>query len=132
MSKTISVVITLCLVLGIGYVLSSDTKSSSGQAVQEAGQNVEVRDGIQYVTIAAKGGYIPRTSTARAGLPTKLIIKTDGTYDCSSSLVISAIDYQKVLSPSGEEEVDIGIPEPGVPLKGTCSMGMYSFSVLFS
>jgi plastocyanin domain-containing protein len=38
-------------------------------------QNVEVRDGIQYITIDAKGGYSPKTLCAKADIPTKLIVK---------------------------------------------------------
>lgn len=50
--------------------------------------NVMVKDGIQYVTLMAKGGYTPAVSLAKGGMPTKLVVKTDGTYDCSSSLVV--------------------------------------------
>ena len=132
MNKTASIIITVGLVIGIGFMFfggPSDPRSSTetGQALQ----NVEVRDGIQYVTIEARGGYTPRVSTAEAGIPTKLIIKTNGTYDCSSALVIRSVNYQKILPPTGEEVVDIGTPVANVPLQGTCSMGMYNFSVDF-
>jgi plastocyanin domain-containing protein len=84
------------------------------------------------VTIEAKGGYSPKVSTAKAGIPTKLVIKTDGTYDCSSSLVILSVGYQKILPQTGEETIDLGTPEAGTPLQGTCSMGMYNFVINFS
>lgn len=93
--------------------------------------NVEVKDGIQYVIITARGGYIPKVSNAKAGIPTKLIMKTSGTFDCSSSLAIRSIGYQKILPQNGEEIIDIGIPVIGTPLQGVCSMGMYSFVVNF-
>ncbi|KKR43517.1 MAG: hypothetical protein UT78_C0003G0036, partial [Candidatus Nomurabacteria bacterium GW2011_GWF2_40_12] len=73
----------------------------------------------------------PRLSTAKAGIPTKLIVKTDGTYDCSSSLVVRAAKFQKLLPQTGETEIDLGIPEAGVPIEGVCGMGMYSFNVDF-
>ena len=71
-------------------------------------------------------------STAKAGIPTKLIVKTNGTYDCSASLAIRSIGYQKILTQTGEETIDIGTPKAGEPLQGVCGMGMYSFSINFS
>lgn len=132
MNKTASIIITLGLVVGIGILFFGSSKNDTGSVSNQAMQNVEVRDGVQYVTIEAKGGYSPKVSTAKAGIPTKLIVKTDGTYDCSSSLVIRSVDYQKVLPQTGEEIIDVGTPEAGTPLQGTCSMGMYNFVINFS
>lgn len=110
--------------------------SSSGSTVRisngTSAENSVMKDGIQYVTINARGGYTPKVSTAKAGIPTKLIVKTNGTYDCSASLVIRSLGYQKILSQNGEEVIDIGTPKAGVPLQGVCGMGMYSFLVNFS
>jgi hypothetical protein len=39
-----------------------------------ASNNSVIKDGVQYVTITARGGYQPRSSTAKAGIPTKLIM----------------------------------------------------------
>jgi len=125
MNKIASIILTLGLVVAIGIVFWGGKENS------ESVQNVEIKDGVQYVTIDAKGGYSPRLSTAKAGIPTKLIVKTDGTYDCSSSLVVRAVGFQKLLPQTGETEIDLGIPEAGVPIEGVCGMGMYSFNVNF-
>ena len=125
MNKIASIILTLGLVVAIGIVFWGGKENS------ESVQNVEIKDGVQYVTIDAKGGYSPRLSTAKAGIPTKLIVKTDGTYDCSSSLVVRAAKFQKLLPQTGETEIDLGIPEAGVPIEGVCGMGMYSFNVDF-
>lgn len=129
MNKTASIIITVAIVIGIGIVFlgQSNKNSDSAQSVQ----NVEIRDGIQYVTIAARGGYSPRVSTAQANIPTKLVMKTNGTYDCSAALVIKSIGYQKILPQTGEEVIDLGTPQVG-SLKGLCSMGMYNFSINFN
>lgn len=132
MNKTASIIITLGLVIGIGIIFLGGPKNDTDLASDQAGQNVEMKDGIQYVTIEARGGYSPEISTAKAGVPTKLILKTNGTYDCSSSLVIRSIEYQKILPQTGEEIIDLGIPEADTPLQGTCGMGMYNFLVNFS
>ncbi len=129
MNKIASIVITVALVIGIGILFVGQSKNSP-ESTTASVQNVEIKDGIQYVTINAKGGYSPKVSTAQADIPTKLIVKTNGTYDCSSALVIRSIGYQKILSPTGEEIIDLGTPETGA-LKGLCSMGMYNFAVNF-
>ncbi len=133
MNKTASIIITLALVVGLGiiFVGGSKQKISDTTSIQQA-QNVEIRDGVQYITIDAKGGYSPKISSAKADIPTKLVVKTNGTYDCSSSLVIKSIGYQKILAQTGEEIIDIGTPKAGVPLQGVCGMGMYNFSINFS
>ncbi|MEK7135474.1 MAG: hypothetical protein AAB780_02095 [Patescibacteria group bacterium] len=131
MNKAASIIIALGLVLGIGILLVGNSRNNAGLGLDQAGQNVEVRDGFQYITIGAKGGYYPKVSTAKAGIPTKLIIKTNGTYDCSAALVIRSIGFQKVLSQTGEEVIDVGTPVAGTPLRGTCSMGMYNFLINF-
>lgn len=91
--------------------------------------NVVVRDGVQYVTINARGGYSPRISAIKSGMPTKLIMKTSNTYDCSSALVVRSANYREMLPASGETEIDLGTPKTGEKIQGTCSMGMYSFAI---
>lgn len=130
MNKTVSIIITGALVIAIGIIFFGQSKNNLGPTGAQSLQNVEVRDGIQYVTINAKGGYSPRVSTAQAGMPTKLVVKTNGTYDCSLALIIRSIGYQKILPQTGEEVIDIGKPQPGT-LQGVCSMGMYNFAVNF-
>jgi len=132
MNKIAFTIITIGLVIGIGLILLGGSKKNTNNISVQSVENTEVRDGVQYITITAKGGYSPSVSNAKAGIPTKLIMKTKGTYDCSSSLVIRSVGFQKILPQTGETEIDIGIPEAGVPLQGLCSMGMYSFLVNFT
>lgn len=130
MNKIAYIIITLALVIGIGIVFLGSSKN----ATETGGptQNVEIRDGTQYITVNAKGGYSPKVSAAKAGIPTKLIVKTNGTYDCSASLVIRSVGFQKILAQTGEETIDLGTPKVGQPLRGLCSMGMYNFSINFN
>ena len=129
MNKIASIIITVALAIVIGIVFFGQSKNNP-ESTNASVQNVEIKDGIQYVTINAKGGYSPKISTAQANIPTKLIVKTNGTYDCSSSLVIRSIGYQKILPQTGEEVIDLDTPEAGA-LQGLCSMGMYNFAVNF-
>lgn len=138
-----SIVITILLVIGLGFIfiVSGSKSNNNTNPVSSSGsqnsspvsvENSVIKDGIQYITIDAKGGYSPRSSNAKAGIPTKLIVKTNGTYDCSASLVIRSLGFQKILAQTGEEVIDIGTPKAGVPLQGVCGMGMYNFLINFS
>ncbi|MDO8569427.1 MAG: hypothetical protein Q7R89_01420 [bacterium] len=131
MNKTVSIIITSALILSIGIIFFGASKSTNNTDAGKAIQNSEIKDGIQYITVNAKGGYSPRVSEALAGIPTKLIIKTDGTYDCSAALVIRSVGFQKILAQTGEEVINIGIPKVGQSLQGVCGMGMYSFKIEF-
>lgn len=130
MNKNASIVLTLALIVGIGIIFMNSSKSSTSTEQAGSAQNVGIKDGVQYITIEAKGGYSPRVTTAQAGIPTKLIMETNGTYDCSAALVIRSINYQNILPQVGKTEIDLGIPKTG-PLTGVCGMGMYNFSINF-
>ena len=127
-NKNIFIIITILLIGIVIVIFVAGSKTNSNLNATP----IEIRDGVQYITINAKGGYFPITSTAQAGIPTKLIVKTNGTYDCSASLVINSISYRKILAQTGEEIIDIGIPKVGEPLRGVCGMGMYSFIINFT
>jgi len=138
MNKTALIIIIGGLILGIGIIFingpkrNDDTRVINSNSISVKNeQNIEIKDGIQYITIDAKGGYSPKVSSGKAGIPTKLIVKTNGTYDCSASLRINSIGFQKILPKTGEETVDLGIPKKGEPLRGVCGMGMYSFLINF-
>lgn len=134
MNKTTSIIIIVIIIVAFGALIISGLKNErrSNIAKQGPAQNVEIRDGVQYVTINAKGGYSPQLSTAKSGTPTKLIVKTNGTFDCSASLVIRSLNYQKILAQTGEEVIDLGTPKLNETLQGLCSMGMYNFKVNFN
>lgn len=129
-SKNILIAVIL-LIIGIGFIFFGQTKNDFVLVDSQPTQNVRIKDGVQYITINARGGYSPKISVAQAGMPTKLIIKTDNTYDCSLSLVIRSINYRKILSSTGEEIIDLDKPQAGA-LRGLCSMGMYNFIINFN
>lgn len=131
MNKIALSIVTVGLLIGIAIIFLDGVKGVK-TVEAEPGQNIEIREGVQYITINAKGGYSPRITAAAADMPTKLIVKTNGTYDCSTALVIRSVGYQKILSQTGEEVIDIGTSKSGASLQGTCSMGMYNFVINFS
>lgn len=125
-----SLAVTGLLAVGIVALLNtSDLKNSSVQASGKT--NVLTIDGKQIVEITVKGGYSPRYSIAKSGIPTVLRFKTDGVFDCSSALVIPSKKIMKLLPSRGVTDVDIGTISGG-KIEGSCSMGMFPFEVDFS
>lgn len=59
-------------------------------------------------------------------------MNTKNTYDCSAALVVKAANFREVLPESGTTEIDLGTPKAGDKIPGTCSMGMYNFSIIFN
>jgi hypothetical protein len=127
-----AIIISVVIIQSPGSDNSTNSPKQARQEIRLDSGNVEIRDGVQYVTIEASGGYSPEQSTAKAGVPTKLIVRTNGTYDCSSSLVVRAVGYQGILPGTGETEIDLGAVAAGEKITGVCSMGMYSFGIDFS
>lgn len=129
MNKSIfvSVVISGVLIGSAFWFVSVNQNAVEGAIVPTA----SIVDGVQIIDISAKGGYFPRKVIAKSGIPTILRVSTNGTFDCSASLVIPRFSYQKFLKPSGIEEIVIPAEQANGTLQGLCSMGMYNFQVKF-
>lgn len=122
----IALIITTTLIGG-ALMLTLNKPSAPNQPVAN---NVSIVDGLQIIDITAKGGYLPRTSTAKAGIPTILRFHTNGTFDCSSYIRIPSMGLSKNLPATGTFDIPISDPKAG-PLVGMCGMGMYPFQVNF-
>lgn len=127
MKATVMAIIVSVVLIGGAFLF---TKGGPQQAENNSAQNVSIVDGKQVIEISAKGGYVPVESTAKAGIPTVLRVDTNGTFDCSSSVRIPSMQVSQNLPASGKTDIDLGSPKIGL-LQGTCSMGMYPFSVNF-
>ena len=123
----LSVVVILFSLGGMVYLFSSASSNSSPQSVLSG----TVVDGKQMIEVRAKGGYVPRFVVAKANMPTVLRMRTQGTFDCSSALVIPSLGYRANLPASGVTDIDVPPQVAGTSLKGVCAMGMYSFVVNF-
>ena len=122
----ISIIIALLLIGGV-IILG---QNSSGQTENVPANNVSMVSGKQIIEIRAKGGYQPRVSTAKAGVPTVLRFDTNGTFDCSASVRIPSLGIGKLLPQTGTTDIELGVVGAGT-LQGMCGMGMYPFEVIF-
>jgi hypothetical protein len=81
-------------------------------------------DGRQTVTITAStGAYSPGNVQVKSGVPTTLVVKSDGAQGCVRSFVIR--DQQSILPVNGATRIDLGVLRPG-RLDYACGMGMYT------
>ncbi len=128
MKETIISIIIGAVVIGGAIMLSR----GGAETAPVAQNNVSIVDGVQIITIDAKGGYAPQETIAQANIPTVINMNTRGTFDCSSALVIPAIRYRKNLPPSGETRIEVPPQKEGTTMQGLCSMGMYNFSITFN
>ena len=126
---TLAISILIAAVLIGGAILFS-SKGSSQQGTNTSANNVSIVDGKQIVEITAKGRYQPRTSAAKADIPTILRFNTNGTFDCTSVIRIPSLNITKNLPPTGATDIDLGSPKVGT-LQGRCGMGMYPFEIDF-
>ncbi len=127
-STALSIVIAGLL---IGGAILYTGISSTGGGTDTPANNVSIVDGKQIVEVSVQGGYRPKKSVAKAGVPTVLQFVTNNTYDCSGAVRIPSINYSTFLPASGKTDVDLGTPQPGI-LRGMCAMGMYTFEIEFN
>ena len=126
--KTTALAMLIAGILIGGALVFGGSKDASPQVVD----NVKIVDGKQVITINAKGGYFPKVTAAKAGIPTVIKVDTQGTFDCSSALTIPSLGISKNLPPTGETEIEVPAQEANTAVRGLCAMGMYNFSVQFN
>lgn len=123
-STVISIIIAAAL---IGGALMFATRSPEVASTD----NVSVENGIQIVTVTAKGRYSPTLTSAKANTPTVLRVETNGTFDCTSILRVPSVGLERNLPPTGSTDIELAPQKPGATVQGICAMGMYSFKVAF-
>ncbi len=134
MNKSIITSIIVAIIIVAGAILLTFNNNSDQNPDNTdstiSGTNVSVVDGIQIVELKAKGGYSPRKSVAKAGIPTIIRFETKATFDCSLSVRIPSLNLNQFLEQSGNTDIDIGIQSAGL-FRGSCGMGMYPFEIDF-
>lgn len=129
MKNTITLILIIFVLVGGAFIFAKGSPKAENENIISA-NNVTIENGVQIVEIKAKGGYIPRTSVAKAGLPTILRFNTNGTFDCSSAVRIPSYNISQNLPISGLTDIELPASNIGT-LKGSCGMGMYPFEIVF-
>lgn len=123
--------VAVIVVIGFVFLIGSGNNNSAG--VKGASSNVVSTSGDkQIIEVIVQGGYSPRTINAKAGVPTIIRMKSDGAYGCERAFRIPSLGISKNLPSSGNTDIEITSQKAGISLRGSCSMGMYSFVINFN
>lgn len=83
-------------------------------------------DGTQTAVITVSpGSYSPGNVLVKAGIPTKLVFRSDNAAGCERALVIPSLGVEQVLPADGDTVIDAGTLQAGT-IDYSCAMGMYS------
>lgn len=96
------------------------------------GKPVAELNGKQLISITAKAGFTPNSFEVAADKSTILRVSTKNTFDCTSTISIPILGINKTLPFSGVTDIELPPQTMGSTLTGTCSMGMYSFTINFT
>lgn len=130
-NKIIIAIILALSFIAIAFLITRTPEKTDDTANNEPQKyNVTESNGTQIIELKAKGGYTPRVTLAKAGIPTILRVNTSGTFDCSSAIRIPSLGVSKNLPQSGVTDIDLGTQKVGT-LPGSCGMGMYPFEIRF-
>ena len=75
-----------------------------------------------------ESSYSPASVAARAGVPTELVVRTDGNQGCTRGSVLQALGIEEALPEFGETVIELGELDAGT-LRYTCPMRTYSGSI---
>lgn len=132
MSKNTLIAVSVLLGLGIVWVLASGNNTENQNKSASSNVNTVAQQGSQQrIKILARGGYTPNQINAVANKDTVLEFETKGTYDCSSSISIPALNYRNNLPPTGSTEVKISAAQAKDSIEILCGMGMYRATINF-
>jgi len=99
---------------------------TAGPAVADPSVVHVADDGRQEVVVTARpGSYRPGNIAVKAGIPTTLVMRSQGNDGCTRAFVIPSLDKQWTLPENGDTRIDLGVLQPG-KLRYTCAMGMYT------
>lgn len=109
------------------------TQSAGNTAEKEISTNVvTIENDKQNIDIGVSiNGYDPKYIYAKGNLETNLHFKSYDAIGCEQSLTIPKLGITKILPANGETDIKIAAQQTGTKLVGSCSMGMYTFTIEF-
>lgn len=113
---------------GSSFTLAGAWRSLSGggSVSAPAAPVLPAEDGSQQIVITARStGYFPSRVAVRAGVPTRLVLRSDRSAGCTRAIVFPSLGVEEYLDGEGDTTVDLG-PLAAGKHRFTCGMGMYS------
>jgi uncharacterized protein len=100
-----------------------DTGASDGPVRIDA-------SGKQVITLTVTDFYVPTQFTAKAGVPTTLVLHGKDSGGCARAFTIPELGVQEIVKRDGDTTVDLGTRKPGT-LRFSCAMGMQTGTIDF-
>ncbi|WP_274560831.1 sulfite exporter TauE/SafE family protein [Streptomyces spiramyceticus] len=111
----------------------SGSVGGSGTGEETTGAENPVRidaSGKQIVTLTVTDFYVPTQFTAKAGVPTTLVLHGKDSGGCARAFTIPELGVQEIVKRDGDTKVDLGTRKPGT-LRFSCAMGMQTGTIEF-
>ncbi|GAA3246130.1 sulfite exporter TauE/SafE family protein [Streptomyces labedae] len=86
--------------------------------------------GKQTVVLTVTDFYEPTQFTAKAGVPTTLILRGKDSGGCARAFTIPELGVQEIVKRDGDTKIDLGTRKPGT-LRFSCAMGMQTGTINF-
>ncbi|MEU0721793.1 sulfite exporter TauE/SafE family protein [Streptomyces lavendulocolor] len=86
--------------------------------------------GQQVITLTVTDFYVPTQFTAKAGVPTTLVLHGKDSGGCARAFTIPELGVQEIVKRNGDTKIDLGTRKPGT-LRFSCAMGMQTGSISF-
>jgi hypothetical protein len=114
---------------GSSFTLASAWRSLRGAQPAAATDVPVTADGHQRVVITVRPrSYSPSRLAVRAGVPTTLVLHSDGANGCTSAIVFPTLGLERMLPEEGDTVIDIGPLRAGTH-RFSCAMGMYGGTI---
>ena len=123
----LGILVFIFILINMSYSDSTGNSSSS-----DVKGSVTMEGDKQILAIQVRGGYTPSTITAKANTPSVIRFTTANSFDCSTALTISKLNYRNNLPNTGVTDVEVPAQTAGSTIEGVCSMGMYRLKITFN
>ncbi|WP_406513086.1 sulfite exporter TauE/SafE family protein [Streptomyces sp. NBC_00161] len=120
-------------VSGPFIVEGGDGSGSGGGGDSQKPPETPVRtdaSGRQIITLTVTDFYTPTQFTAKAGVPTTLVLHGKDSGGCARAFTIPELGVQEIVKRDGDTDVDLGTRKPGT-FRFTCAMGMQTGAIEF-
>ncbi|MFE7603278.1 sulfite exporter TauE/SafE family protein [Streptomyces sp. NPDC057494] len=132
--------ITSAMQAGGWVSFGTDARPAVAAAPQRAGakapsaSEAPVRtdaSGRQVLTLTVTDFYETTAFAAKAGVPTRLVLRGKDSGGCARAFTIPALGVREIVKENGDTDVDLGTPTAG-KLRFSCAMGMQTGVIDFA
>ncbi|MEU0108409.1 sulfite exporter TauE/SafE family protein [Streptomyces sp. NPDC006251] len=116
-----------------GGTTAAEAAPASGGGSGKAAADGPVRldaSGKQTVTLTVTDFYEPTKFTAKAGVPTTLVLRGKDSGGCARAFTIPELGVEEIVKRDGDTKVDLGTRKAGT-LRFSCAMGMQTGTITF-